>query len=38
MGVRPWCVLFCCLFAVACAESQVQTAAEQGAADDTKCR
>ena len=38
MCVRPWCVLLCCLLAVGCAESQVQTAAEQEAGDDIKCQ
>jgi len=38
MCVRPWCALLCCLLAVGCAESQVQTAAEQEAGDDIKCQ
>lgn len=37
MRVRLWCVLLCSLLAVGCAESQVQTAAEQEAGDDIKC-
>jgi len=38
MSVRLWCVLLCYLVAVGCAESQVQSTAQQQAADDIKCQ